>query len=96
MLAAFCYHHLSVLPPLCPYFPVPKTSWLGIVASMPALQTIMGDLMSSFIPANEMLANPVLGIQELHLNLKTIMVVAAFQILRNSIFITNGHLLICD
>ena len=29
---------------------------------MPALQTIMGDLMSSFIPANEMLANPVLGI----------------------------------
>jgi len=33
-----------------------------IVASIPASQTIMGDLVSSFVPANEMLVNPVLGI----------------------------------
>jgi len=56
---------------------------------MPASQTIMGDLVSSFVPANEILANPVLGIQELHLNLKTITIVTASQVLRNSILLTS-------
>jgi len=57
----------------------------------------MADLVSSFILANEMLVNPVLGIdilyeasvQEQHLILKTTTIVGAPLVLGNSISLTS-------
>ena len=69
-LTAFCSHCLSISLPPCPYFPTPVTSQLGIVAftcsrlpiSRITSRTNTADLVSSFVLANEMLVNPVLGI----------------------------------
>ena len=66
-LIASCSHRLSFSLPPCPYFPAPVTSQSGLVASMrsrlPISRTTnMADLVSSFVSANEMLVNSVLGI----------------------------------
>ena len=69
-LTAFCSHCLSILLPPCRCLLVPMTSQLGIVVSMrnrlPTLRTSTADLVSSFIFANEMLVDSVLGIDILY------------------------------
>ena len=66
-LTAFCSHHLSILPPPCPYFPMLETLWsvTSTHSRLPTSWTNVGDLVSSSISANELSVTAVLDIDVL-------------------------------